>query len=120
MNDPKNPNAPQTSAQMQVKIDLEPETAQGVYANMAMVNHNEAEFTLDFIYVQPQEPKGTVRSRVITSPKHAKRLLLALQDAVNGYEQRFGSLDMGQGGGQNNGGQGQPPPMGGTGGSFLN
>ncbi len=93
---------PEQQNQVQVQIELDPETAQGAYVNMAMVNHSEAEFTLDFIYVQPQEPKGKVRSRVITSPKHAKRFLLALQDAVGAYERKFGAIDAG----------GAPPPTG--------
>ncbi|MCK6547805.1 DUF3467 domain-containing protein [Myxococcota bacterium] len=92
MNQPKNPN-PQP---VQVKIELDPETAQGMYINMAMLNHNESEFTLDFIFVQPQEPKGKVRARVISSPKHTKRLLMALQDAVANYERKFGNIDISQ------------------------
>jgi len=62
--------------------------------NMAMVNHTETEFTFDFIYVQPQEPKGKVQARIITSPKHAKRLLVALQDSLAAYERKFGALDV--------------------------
>ena len=96
-----NPQKPPQGA-IQVKIELDQETAQGTYINMAMVNHNEAEFTLDFIYVQPQEPKGKVRARVISSPKHTKRLLMALQDAVAGYERKFGAIDL----------SGPPPPSG--------
>jgi hypothetical protein len=92
MTNPANPKTPMP--QVQVKIELDPETAQGMYINMAMVNHNESEFTLDFIYVQPQEPKGKVRARIISSPKHTKRLLLALQDSVAGYERKFGTIDV--------------------------
>lgn len=94
MTTPKNPNQPGQQP-VQVKIELDPETAQGSYANMAMVNHSETEFTLDFIYVQPQEPKGKVRARIITSPKHAKRLLRALEDSIRGFEQKFGTIDVG-------------------------
>lgn len=94
----QNPSKPP----VQVKIELDPETAQGMYVNMAMVNHNEAEFTLDFIYVQPQEPKGKVRARIISSPKHTKRLMIALQEAVAGYERKFGNIDI----------SGAPPPSG--------
>lgn len=86
-------STPKHPVPVQVKIELDPETAQGTYVNMAMVNHAETEFTLDFIYVQPQEPKGKVRARVITSPQHAKRLLLALQDSVANYERKFGALN---------------------------
>lgn len=97
MSDAHNPGHAPIQKPVQVKIELDPETAQGMYVNMAMVNHSENEFTLDFIYVQPQEPKGKVRARIITSPKHAKRMLAALQDAVGGFERKFGPIDAGGG-----------------------
>ena len=81
------------SNQMKVNIDLDPEIALGSYVNMAMVNHTETEVTIDFIYVQPQEPKGSVRARIITSPKHAKRLLAALSENIRQFEQKFGPID---------------------------
>ena len=82
------------TAQMQIQLEIDPQTAHGVYANMAMLNHNETEFVIDFIYVQPQAPKAVVRARVINSPKHMKRLLLALQDNVAKYEAQFGKIDI--------------------------
>lgn len=81
--------------QVKLEIQLDEEIAQGVYANLAVVNHSDAEFTLDFIFVQPQAPRAKVRSRVITSPKHLKRLLLAIEENVKRYEQRFGTIDVG-------------------------
>ena len=87
---PKNPSAPP----MQIQIELDADTAQGMYVNMAMVNHSESEFTLDFIYVQPQQPKAKVRSRIITNPKHMKRLLAAMQDNVTKYEAKFGEIKL--------------------------
>ena len=83
-------DAPQ---QIQIQIQIDDQLAQGVYANMTMVNHNETEFILDFIYVQPQVPKAQVRARVINSPKHVKRFLLALQDNVARYEAQFGKIE---------------------------
>lgn len=80
--------------EVQLQIHLDDEVSQGVYVNMAMVNHTETEFTFDFVFVQPQQPKGKVRSRIITSPKHAKRFLLALQENLARFEQRFGPLDV--------------------------
>jgi hypothetical protein len=77
-----------------IQIQLDEEIAQGAYVNLAMVNHSETEFTLDFIYVQPQQPKAKVRARIISSPKHTKRLLQALQDNVTKYEKRFGTIDV--------------------------
>lgn len=79
----------------QLQIQLDEDVANGQYSNMALVNHTETEFTLDFIYVQPQQPKAKVRSRIITSPKHMKRLLLALQDNLARYEARFGPVVLG-------------------------
>ena len=80
---------------IQVQIEIDPVTANGAFVNMAMVNHTETEFTLDLIYLQPQAPKATVRARVITTPKHLKRLVLALQDNLEKYEARFGKVDLG-------------------------
>ncbi len=85
---------PQPTIQLQIEID--PATANGAFVNMALVNHTETEFTLDLIYVQPQAPKAVVRARAITTPKHMKRLLLAIQDNVAKYEARFGALDLGE------------------------
>ena len=80
--------------EIQLQIQLDDEIANGQYVNMALVNHTETEFTLDFIYVQPQQPKAKVRSRIITNPKHMKRLLLAMQDNVAKFEAKFGSIEL--------------------------
>ena len=76
----------------QLQIQLDDDVADGLYANMALVNHTETEFTLDFIYVQPQQPKARVKSRIITNPKHMKRLLLAMQDNLTKFEAKFGAI----------------------------
>jgi hypothetical protein len=88
MTDPK----PNDKKKVNIQIQLDEELAQGTYVNLAMVNHSETEFTLDFIYVQPQQPKAKVRARIITSPKHTKRLLEALKENVAKYEKRFGPI----------------------------
>jgi hypothetical protein len=82
-----------TTKEIKLEIQLDEEIAQGVYCNLAVVNHNDAEFTLDFIFVQPQAPRAKVRSRVITSPRHVKRLLLALQENLTRYERSFGPVE---------------------------
>jgi hypothetical protein len=86
MSDPK---LPETALQIQIDESV----AHGLYANMALVNHTDAEFTLDFIYVQPQQPKAAVRARIITSPRHMKRLLAAMTDNLQKYEARFGVVE---------------------------
>ncbi len=87
----KPPAAPQ---QVQLQIEIDAATANGVFVNLAMVNHTETEFTLDLMYVQPQAPRAVVRSRAILTPKHMKRLLLALQENVGKYESVFGKIDV--------------------------
>ncbi len=84
---------PPGSIQLQIEIDAV--TANGVFINMAMLNHTETEFTIDLVYLQPHPSKAVVRTRAITTPKHAKRLLHALQDNISKYEARFGTIDLG-------------------------
>ncbi len=85
---------PTKPPEVQLQIQLDESVADGNYVNMALVNHTETEFTLDFIYVQPQQPKAKVRSRIITNPKHMKRLILAMQDNVAKYESKFGVIQL--------------------------
>ena len=75
-----------------LQIHLDEKIAEGVYTNLALINHTDMDFTIDFLYVQPQAPKAIVRSRVITSPVHMKRFMLALQENVRRYEQRHGEI----------------------------
>ena len=58
----------------QLSIELDEQIAQGVYANLAIINHSATEFVVDFVSVMPGMPKGKVRSRVLLTPEHAKRL----------------------------------------------
>lgn len=70
------------------------DVASGQYVNMAVVNHNDSEFVIDCIYIQPQAPKARVQSRLITSPRHAKRLMLMLQNNIEKYEKKHGVIDL--------------------------
>ena len=88
------PKTPEGSLQIQLDDDV----ANGQYVNMALVNHTETEFTLDFVYVPPHQPRAKIRSRVILNPKHLKRLLVAMQQSVNTYEARFGPLSVSEDG----------------------
>ena len=80
--------------EMKLEIQMSDDVASGQYINMAVVNHNESEFVIDCIYIQPQADKARVHSRLITSPHHAKRLLLALQNNIDRYEQTHGAIDL--------------------------
>ncbi|MCD7962533.1 MAG: DUF3467 domain-containing protein [Rikenellaceae bacterium] len=75
-----------------IDIELSQAVAEGVYSNMAIISHSSSEFIMDFIRIMPGVPKAPVKSRVILTPEHAKRLLLSLQDNVNKYEKTFGKI----------------------------
>ena len=76
----------------QINIELSEETAEGVYANLAMIAHSSSEFVVDFIRLMPGVPKAKVKSRIVITPEHAKRLLKALQENIDKYESTFGDI----------------------------
>ena len=82
------------NGQKQLQIELKEEVSQGIYSNLAMITHSSSEFVLDFISILPGMAKAQVKSRVIMSPEHAKRLLAALQDNVSKYENSFGKIEL--------------------------
>lgn len=76
-----------------MQIDVADDVAQGVYSNLVLINHNDNEFVLDFAYIPPASPRARIRARVISSPRHVKRLLRALEHNVRRYEERFGRIE---------------------------
>jgi hypothetical protein len=83
----------------QIQIDIDEVTAQGAYCNLVLINHNENEFVLDLAFLQPSAPRARVRTRVISSPRHTKRLLRALEINVRRYEEQFGAIEEDRGAG---------------------
>ena len=75
-----------------MNIELPEEIADGVYANLAIISHSQSEFVVDFIRMVPNVPKAKVKSRVILTPQHAKRLLHALNDNIVKFEKQFGPI----------------------------
>ena len=76
----------------QINIELKDEVGQGTYSNLAIITHSSSEFVLDFVRVMPGLPKAEVKSRIILTPEHAKRLLLALKDNISKFEASFGPI----------------------------
>lgn len=73
-------------------IELGQDVAQGTYANLAIITHSSSEFVLDFVRMMPGLPKPEVKSRVIVTPEHAKRLLATLQENIAKYEKTYGTI----------------------------
>jgi hypothetical protein len=81
-----------TPPQNQINIELSEEIAEGIYSNLAMIAHSNSEFVIDFIRLMPGVPKAKVKSRIVITPEHAKRLLAALKDNISKYEATFGPI----------------------------
>ncbi len=82
----------------EINIELSEEMAQGTYANLAVISHSPSEFVLDFVRIMPGMPKAQVKSRIILTPEHAKRLLNALQDNITKYENAYSEITLNEGG----------------------
>jgi len=80
--------------QNRINIELTDDIAQGTYSNLAVISHSSSEFVLDFVRIVPGVPKAKVKSRIILTAEHAKRLLLALQENVNRFEANFGKISI--------------------------
>ena len=76
-----------------LNLNISDDVAQGTYSNLAVITHSPAEFILDFAQALPGREGATVRQRILMSPIHAKRLLMALNDNLQKYEKNFGVID---------------------------
>lgn len=85
-------NPTENQGQQQINIELTEEMAEGTYANLAIITHSFAEFVIDFVNVMPGAPKAKVKSRLIMTPQHAKKLMRALIDNVKNYETTNGVI----------------------------
>ena len=81
-----------TEQQDQINIELDEQTAEGIYSNLAIINHSSSEFVLDFVSIMPGIPKAKVKSRIVLTPQHAKRFLKALGENIHRYEQANGEI----------------------------
>ena len=84
------PDQPQQPNQL--NIEISEEVAEGSYANLAIITHSHAEFVIDFVNVMPGTPKSKVKSRIILTPQHAKRLMKALTENIGKYEAANGTI----------------------------
>ena len=82
--------------EQQINVELSEEMAEGVYSNLAMIAHSNSEFILDFIRLMPGVPRAKVKARIIITPEHAKRLIAALKDNIEKYEDQYGTIQSSQ------------------------
>ena len=82
----------QKQQQGQINIELDEKTAEGIYSNLAIINHSASEFVVDFVTIMPGVPKAKVKSRIVLTPQHAKRLLKALGENIHRFENAHGAI----------------------------
>lgn len=102
-------NKNKTKPENQIEIELSEDVAQGIYSNLAVISHSASEFVVDFIRVVPGVPKAQVKSRIILTPDHAKRLMAALQENIEKFEKINGPVSV------DNENPGFIPPLGNVG-----
>src|SRR3954451_3048536 len=77
-----------------INIHFAPELMAGTYANFANVSFSDYEFTITFARVdhevEDEEIPGVVVSRINLSPRFARELADALEDAWSKYRTREG------------------------------
>lgn len=83
---------PELPKNQQINIELTDEMAEGIYSNLAIITHSQSEFVIDFVKMMPGIPKAKVKSRIILTPQHAKRLLRALKDNLSKFESMHGMI----------------------------
>lgn len=76
----------------QINIELDEKIAEGIYSNLAIINHSASEFVLDFVCIMPGTPKAKVKSRIVLTPQHAKRLLKAMAENISRFESAHGEI----------------------------
>lgn len=79
--------------QVNINIELPEEVAEGIYSNLAIITHSNSEFVIDFIRIMPGVPKAKVKSRIVLTPQHAKRLMKALKDNMAKFESVNGTVE---------------------------
>ena len=91
-NNSKNGEMKNAKPQNQINIEVPAEIADGIYSNLAVINHSVSEFVVDFINIMPGVPKAQVKARIILTPQHAKKFLRALEENIRRFEATHGSI----------------------------
>lgn len=83
------PNGEQEPKKM--SVIAEKDIVKGRYMNATTVSHTKEEFVLEFLFIHP--PQGALVARLITNPAHMKRILIAIQNNLKKYEEKFEHIE---------------------------
>ena len=79
-------------AEQKLNINIAPDKANGIFANLALIAHTPTEFVLDFAQIMPGLQQANVVARIVVTPDQAKKILGALQNNIGQYEKKFGTI----------------------------
>ena len=84
-------------APRELEIQADPQVSVGVYSNLMVISHRKEEFVLDFLFAQPQQGRqdrtvASLRSRIVTTPEHMKRIVRAVEENLRRYEASYGPI----------------------------
>jgi hypothetical protein len=77
----------------EINIKIEDWIMKGAFANAASVVHTKDEFVIDFMNINQPKQNGIVTARIIMTPGHTKRMLKALKENIEKYEQQFDKIE---------------------------
>lgn len=75
---------------VQTNIDIQ--INQTLYCNRAISNVSQFDFNLVLMHAVEDNVLNSIN--VVMSPQHAKALTVLLSEAVKGYEQNFGEINL--------------------------
>jgi hypothetical protein len=82
--------ATETDDPRPIQISTNDEMSRGRYSNSMLVGHGPEEFIIDWLL---QSPNGThLVSRIVVTPGHMARIVKALQENLEKYEESFGEI----------------------------
>ena len=75
-----------------IQIQTADEISRGRYSNTMLVAHGPEEFIMDWLLHSPNGPH--LVSRIVVTPGHMKRIVQALQENLDRYEENYGQIRM--------------------------
>jgi hypothetical protein len=78
-----------------IQLELSEDVAQGHYSNLMVSNFSREEFVLDYAFLQPQNPRTKITSRVVVTPGNLKKFVHLLAAQIADYETKFGPIEEG-------------------------
>lgn len=62
----------------EIEVRCSEDIMNGVYANFSIVTKGHDEFMIDFVFLQPDDAHGDIRSRVVIPQSMIRRLIASL------------------------------------------